>query len=247
MPRNNDGSFSRVINWINEQNTNASFTGAKLDSDADDLAQGIEESLDVFGRNGLQGNLNMGGNEIFEVGNPNTPQSAINWQNAYLLGSPYEPPFNAAIDFNNGGIDIANFNFHLKIDNPILSDFLEKQRTWLRFSFIINTPYSKDDVIAAGRFEYISLAIPAGTISGYVVRDTFNATSNNLPSFSVGRAFQMEAIKKDNTWYFREFDNMREGAILYETPSSDYMPSGYKSVSLGSSSVVQTVFEKIRI
>lgn len=70
MPRNNDGKVVKVMNWVDEDQNNRSFTGTKLENDTRDLADIIQDCLDVQGRNVMQNSLRLENNRAIDAADP---------------------------------------------------------------------------------------------------------------------------------------------------------------------------------
>ena len=61
MPWSGSGTFTRIMNWVNDKNANIDITASRMDTDSNDFTTGINTCLAKDGQNTATGNLPMGG------------------------------------------------------------------------------------------------------------------------------------------------------------------------------------------
>ena len=237
MPRNPDGTFSRVINWTEEQENVATYTGAKMDSDADDLAQGVEEALDTFGRNSLKNNIQCDGFRFKGAGN------AVDIQDYTTLNDVYNYTKPSIFMSDNGSIQNAG-TLKLKTDitNLTVAD-------GFRFTFQMPFYFGAAQIKLAGKYEDFELDINGQKFTGNVIRGPLllnpsdpNSIIDPCPSFffrqtdSYGFIYDMEMLVINEKNYFRVLDSHLDGELIFypddPTSSTGVTPAGYINVEL---------------
>ncbi len=237
MPRNSDGTFSRVINWTLEQENVATYTGAKMDRDANDLAQGIEEALDSFGRNSLKNNIYCNGFRFKNAGD------AIDIQDYATLNDVYKYSKPSIFMADNGSIqNTGSLKLKTEITNLIVSD-------GFRFTFQMPFKYSAEQIKLAGKYEDFELEINGQKFTGNVVRAPLLEDPNNpnsiidpCPSFfynenaRIGFIYDMEMLVIGDVNYFRVVDTHFTGELIFypndPVGSTGITPAGYLNLEL---------------
>lgn len=237
MPRNPDGTFTRVINWEEEQENVETFTGAKMDSDANDLAQGVEEALDSFGRNSLKNNIQCDGFRFRGAGN------AVDLQDYATLDDIYKYAKPSIFMTDNGSISgLGSIRLKTELTNlPVGNGF--------RFTFQMPFLFGSEQIKLAGKYEDFELEIDGNIYAGNVVRGPLlkdpndpNSIIDPLPSFffnelaNYGFIYDMEMLIIDGKNYFRVADNHLSGELIFYPSdiglSVATTPAGYINLEL---------------
>ena len=235
MPRNPDGTFSRVINWTEEQENVATYTGAKMDSDADDLAQGIEECIDSYGRGGLNNNIPCNGYRLKDLGDAEDLQDSATLNDVYKYSKP------SIYMTDNGSIqNIGALKLKTDITNLVVAD-------GFRFTFQMPFKYSAAQIKLAGKYEDFELDINGQKFTGNVIRGPLllnpsdpNSIIDPCPSFfynenaNIGFIYDMEMLVINEKNYFRVLDSHLDGELIFypddPTSSTGVTPAGYINV-----------------
>jgi len=64
MPRNGSGTMTRIYNWVTDAAASVVITASRMDSDTNDIATEISNSLALDGQSTMNGNLKMGNNRM---------------------------------------------------------------------------------------------------------------------------------------------------------------------------------------
>lgn len=77
MPRDGNGTMTRVHNWTDDANANIDITASRFDAENDDFRDEITNSVAADGQTPMTGNLQMGTNRVTGIGDATALTDAI--------------------------------------------------------------------------------------------------------------------------------------------------------------------------
>ncbi len=221
MPRNNDGKVVKVMNWTDEDANNRSFTGSKLESDTRDLADVIQDSLDVRGRNVMQNNLRLENNRAIDAADPIAEQDLVNLRSmqAYVL--------NGVLATDNGSL-LESATLKLKTSITDLTSLEDGLTITFTAPFTLTPAIAK----ALERYEVLELELQGGSITKNIARAKYTEDDNytdgikdNRPSFIQGRRYTLQFNASLDAWVTK--DDKQQGEIITIAKDYGYTPAGY--------------------
>lgn len=92
MPFNGTGLFSRLYQWTNDRANNLDVDADRMDTDSNDIAQGLSNCITRDGQSPALANLPMGGKKLTNLGNGSAVGDSVNY--GQVFNSPtFVTPF----------------------------------------------------------------------------------------------------------------------------------------------------------
>lgn len=97
MPYSGTGVFSRIYSWVTDAANSINVDATRMDTDTDDIADGLSNCITKDGQQTLIANIPFGGFKITGLGSGSSPTDSVNYAQVFTSPTFSNPTFTGIV------------------------------------------------------------------------------------------------------------------------------------------------------